>query len=83
MRGKFFISLDDLAILLRVLRAGADVGEAQGLQELADGLLVVVDAIALGDHLLQIDPAPAHHAMHGAIRAGLDQRRQFLLLRLA
>jgi hypothetical protein len=27
------------------------VGEAQGLQELADGPLVVVDAIALGDHL--------------------------------
>jgi hypothetical protein len=81
VRGSFLVNRDDLAILPRAPRAGADVGEVQRLQELADGPLVVVDAVALGDHLLQINPAPAHHAMHGAVRAGLHDLRQLLLLR--
>ena len=42
-RGSFFERLDDLAILLGVTRPGADVREAQSLEQLADGALVILD----------------------------------------
>jgi hypothetical protein len=29
-------------------------------------------AEALGDETLEVDPAPAHNAMHGPIRTGFD-----------
>ncbi|TWA96949.1 hypothetical protein FBZ86_1832, partial [Gluconacetobacter diazotrophicus] len=42
--------------------------------------LMIDDAEALFDHALQIDPAPAHHAIALPIRACLDQGLQFGLL---
>jgi len=41
---------------------------------------MISDAEALGDQALQVDPAPAHHAMHGAVGTGLDQIGEFGLL---
>ena len=61
-------------------RPGADVGEAEHLEQLADGALMISDAEALGDQALQVDPAPAHHAMHGAVGTGLDQIGELGLL---
>jgi hypothetical protein len=37
--------------------------EAERLEDLADRALVIRDPEAVGDHPLQTDPAPAHHAM--------------------
>src|SRR5215218_8443455 len=75
-----FERLDGLPILRRVTRAGADVGEAELVQDLAHRALVVGDAEALGDEVLQVDSAPAHDPMHRPIRAGLDEARQVCLL---
>ena len=61
--------------------SGADVGEAELLQEPADRPLVIIDAELLGDDVLEVHPAPAHHAVHGPVRAGLDQRAKLRLLR--
>ena len=61
-------------------RAGAEVSEAELVQELAHGALVVDHAEALGDALLQIHPPPAHDAVDGPIRTGLDKARQLGLL---
>ena len=36
-------------------RAGADVGEAERLEQLADAALVIGDAETAGDHRLQVD----------------------------
>jgi hypothetical protein len=41
---------------------------------------MVVDAEALPDDTLQIDPPPAHHAVDGGVRPGLHDLRQFRLL---
>ena len=54
-------------------RAGADVGEAERLQELADRALVIGNPEPLVDDALQVDPPPAHNAMHDPVRAGLDE----------
>jgi hypothetical protein len=78
---KFFFELrHDPLILRRVARAGADVREAELVQDLADRALVVDHAEALADEALQVDPAPAHDAMHDPIRADLDELRQVGLL---
>ena len=61
-------------------RTGADVAEPELLQDLADRPLVVDDPEALGDDALQVDPAPAHDAIYGAVRTGLDDLGQFRLL---
>jgi len=61
-------------------RPGADVGEAERLEQLADGALVVIHPEALDDQALKVDPSPAHHAMHGAVGTGLDQIGEFGLL---
>ena len=54
------------------------------LQQLAYGALVThFDPEALGDHTLKIDAPPAHHAIDGAIRAGLDDLGQFPLVEVA
>jgi hypothetical protein len=45
-----------------------------------DRALVIGHPEALGDEMLQVDPAPAHDTMHGPIRTGLDQAGQFRLL---
>src|SRR4051794_41489352 len=73
----FFECCHGLLVLSRMTRAGADVREAKLVQELAYGALVVAHAKALGDHALQIDPPPAHDAVDGPIRAGLDDLGQF------
>ena len=85
MAEKFFKSLDRAGILRRMARAGADVGEAEPLEELADRALVIGDPEALEDHALQVDPTPAHHAVHGPVRTGFDELRNLktLLLREA
>ena len=61
-------------------RAGADVAEAELVQDLADRALVEGHTEALGDEALQVDPAPAHDPMHRPIGAGLDEMGQFGLL---
>ena len=73
MASTFFKRLDRALILRRVPRAGADVREAERLKQLADRALVVGDPEALQDEALQVDPTPAHHAMHGPVRPGLDK----------
>ena len=72
-RRSFFERLDRALVLPRVTRAGADMREAEPLEELADRALVVGDPEALQDHALQVDPAPAHDPVHGPVRPGLDE----------
>ena len=67
--GKFF-RLDRERILRRVARAGADMGEAERLQELANCALVVADPEPLENDALQVDPPPAHHTVDGLVRPG-------------
>ena len=76
---KFFELGDGVSVLGQMARAGADVGEAKLVQDLAHRALVVDDAEALGDEALEVGPSPAHDAMHGSIRAGLDELGQFCL----
>lgn len=52
-----------------VVRARADMGEADLLQNLADRALVIIDAEARADDLLQIDAPPAHHPIDGPVGA--------------
>jgi hypothetical protein len=83
--GTFFERLDRARILRRVTRTGADVREAESLEELAHRALVVGDAEALQDDALQVDPPPAREAVHGPVRPSLDELRDLgtLLLREA
>ena len=61
-----------------MLRARRQPGETQPVQELADRALVQLDLEAIGDHGLQIDPSPAHHApVLIRIRTILDEPLQF------
>jgi hypothetical protein len=80
VRAKFFISLDDLAVLARVTRAGADVREPEFLQRRADITLLIGDAEAFFDEFLKVDAPPAHDAFDSPIRAGLHDPRQLHLL---
>lgn len=61
-------------------RAGADAGEAELVQDLADRALVGAHAKARRDDLPQILPPPAHDAVHGRIRSCLDEVSQVGLL---
>ena len=54
-------------------RPRAHVGEAQLLEKLSNVALVEVDAEALGDNPLEVDPPPARHAVPLAIRPGFDE----------
>jgi hypothetical protein len=56
------------------------VREAERLEELADRTLVVGDSEALEDDALQVDPTPAHDAVQGPVRAGLDELRDLRTL---
>src|SRR5271155_2281590 len=53
-------------------RPRANVRKAEFLEKLADIAGVVVDAEALGDDPLEIDPSPAHHAVDFPLRHRLD-----------
>jgi hypothetical protein len=77
---KFFELRHDPLVLRRVTRAGADVREAELVQELADRALMGGDPEAIEDHPLQVDPTPAHNTMHGSVRTGLDEAGQLGLL---
>ena len=57
--------MTDLAVLARVTRAGADVGEPEFLQQRADVTFVISDAEAVFDELLKVDAAPPHDAVDG------------------
>ena len=61
-----------MLVLSRVTRPRADVREAERLKELANRV-VIGDPEALKNNALQVDPAPAHDAMHGPVRAGLNE----------
>ena len=66
---------------MRGFSDGEDGGEtdAHHLQKLADGPLVMVDAVALGDHPLQVDPAPARRlADYGSRHQGARPGRRWL-----
>src|SRR4051812_22779795 len=75
-----FKSLQRLRVLGIVTGAGADVAEPEPVKDLAHGSLVIDHAEALGGKTLQVHPPPAHDAVHGPVRAGLDKARQFRLL---
>jgi hypothetical protein len=75
--GSFFELRHDPLVLSGMARASADGAEAELVQDLAHCALVIGHAEALGDEALQVDPAPAHDAMHGPIRADLDDLGQF------
>ena len=64
----------------RMGRAGADVGEAERLEDLADRVLVIGNAEVLADEPLQVDPPPAHDAVDRPIRTDLDKPGGFGLL---
>jgi hypothetical protein len=81
VRGKFFVSLDGLAVLRRMARPGAHGGEAELLEERRHVALVVGDAEARLDDLLEINAPPAHHAVNGRIRPRFHDLGQFRLLR--
>ncbi len=69
--GSFFELRHDPLVLSGMARASADAAEAELVQDLAHRALVIGHTEALGDEALQVDPAPAHDAMHGPIRACL------------
>ena len=56
-------------------RPRAHVGKAELLEELADIALVIVDAEALGDDALKINPAPPPDAVDFPVRPALDDLR--------
>lgn len=62
--------------------ASADVREADRLEDLADGSLVVCDAEAVRDDLPQVEAPPPDDAVDPAIGAGLDDLGEFGQLRL-
>jgi hypothetical protein len=64
-------------------RAGREAARSRALQEPANAVFRVADTPAILDQLLQINAAPAHHAIALRFRTGIDQRRQFCLLRRA
>ena len=78
---KFFERRDRPGVLRRMARARADVGEAEGVEDLADRPLVIRDPETLGDEPLEVDPPPTHHAVHGRVRTSLDDLLQFGELR--
>jgi hypothetical protein len=73
--------LNDLAILLGVTLAGADVREAQSPEQLADAALVIGDAEPLFDDPLEVDAPPAHRAVDRRVRAGSHYPGKLRLLR--
>ena len=77
----FFKSCDHLRILDGVLWPGADVREAELLQNPPQAHFRQIDAEALTQNTPQVDAAPAHDAVRCRVRTGLDELPQrFLLL---
>jgi hypothetical protein len=76
----FFKSCDRLRILDGVLWSGADVREAELLQNPPQAHFRQIDAEALTQNTLQIDAAPAHDAVRLRVGTGLDQLLERLLL---
>ena len=71
---------DGGGILGRVVRPHGQMAEPEPPQQGADAALGQMHAEAGLDHLREVDPAPAHHAVLGQIRTGPDQRRQLGLM---
>ena len=61
-------------------RPRADVRKAELLEKLSDVAFVIVDAEALGDDALEVDPPPAHDAVDFSVGTGLDDRGELRLL---
>jgi hypothetical protein len=80
VRGQFFEFLDDMGILRRMTRSHTHVGEAELVQQLPDIARVIINAEAVLDGFLQVDPPPANDAIDGTIRALLHKRGEFGLL---
>jgi hypothetical protein len=71
--GKFFKSCDRLRILDGVLWSGADVREAELLQNPPQAHFRQIDAEALPQNTLQIDATPAHNSIRRRVGTGLDE----------
>jgi hypothetical protein len=76
----FFKSLDDLRVLLGVLRARAHMRKAELLEGTANRYLVEIDIEAFLDDASEVDAAPPHHAIAGGIRSGFHDPLQLLFL---
>ena len=64
MREKiFFKGFQHLGILARMARPGGHVRKPKLVEQARDRALVIVDPEAVVDHLLEVDPAPPHHAV--------------------
>ena len=61
-------------------RPGTHVRKPEIVQQARDRALVIVHPEPVADHLLEVDPAPPHHAINLRIGAGLHQCRQRRLL---
>ena len=61
------------AILLGTSRSHRYPPEPEAAQQFADRSLGQLDPIVLLDHMREVDPPPAHHAMLGQIRSVADQ----------
>lgn len=61
------------AILLGTARPNRYPSEPEAAQQCADRPFGQLDPIALFDHMREVDPPPAHHAMLGQIRSAPDQ----------
>ena len=61
------------AILLGTSGSNRYPPEPEAPQQFADRSLGQLDPIALLDHMREVNPPPAHHAMLGQIRAVADQ----------
>ena len=79
MQGTFFEVLHDLGVLPGMPGAGADVREADRLEDLADGSFVICDAEAVRDDLPQVQAPPPDDAVDPAIRDGLGELGQLRL----
>lgn len=65
-----------------MLRPGADVREAELLQKTPQAHFRQIDAKTFSENALQIDAAPANHAIRLRVGTGFDQLLQGQLLRL-
>src|ERR671928_512914 len=68
-------------VLLRVTRPRLQPGEMQAAQQLAPGTLMEGDGKLLPDPPLQVDTAPAHHAVALKLRPPFDPFRHLRLRR--
>ena len=74
--GKFFERFYDLTVLCGMSWARTDVGEAKFLEKRSDISLAIVNAEALLDDPLEIDPSPANDRILLAVGPGLNDSSQ-------